>query len=170
MPNLINTNYQMHFSCAFPAVRILSLRTGISATTSRWWEPCRIVLGRDLWETDKLMPHAVVGGRRRKVRGKEDLEDVVDVEPSSRNYQIPSAEGFPRNAVWRSVRVNNLCHFHVQPVQRLQPFLATGLHKIVDWRSSDCMQSGVHNQRNLHLRTTEIPRAIRLLSLQQRLI
>jgi hypothetical protein len=64
--------------------------------------------------------------RRRKVRGEEGMADVVENEPSSRNYQIPSAAGFSRSAVWRTVRDIHLYSFHVQPVQRLQPFLATG--------------------------------------------
>jgi hypothetical protein len=109
------------------------------------------------------MQQARAGRGRRSVRDEESVLGTVHDNPSTGTRNISSGTGrLPQSAVWHILRENQLCTFHVQPVQELQvgdkhlrlQFSRWVLHKIVDipqflwlvlWTEEAVFTRSVHN-------------------------
>jgi hypothetical protein len=107
---------------------------------------------------------------------------MITDEPAPGTF-LPLLDDF-LSALWRTLRDSQLCHFHVQPVQDLQPgdkylrlqFSRWVLHKTVDTLQflfrvlctdeAVFTRSGVHSPHGLHVWAMENPHATRLSSFQ----
>lgn len=87
-------------------------------------QPCWrifVTTRHDLRETGILMPHSRHGRARRNARDVEYLFDIVHDNPSTITRHVSSAtRRLSRSSAWNTLRGDQLYHFHVQVIQRLQ--------------------------------------------------